>query len=79
MGLITYVRYARTKLIHDRVSAKAETDESLRLFAERTKLSVEREWRNYRHVAKTSERQNNLKNIKNDLLTPNKKRRLKNH
>lgn len=43
-----YVRYARTKLIHDRVSKKAETDEALRPFAERTKVALEKEWRRYR-------------------------------
>lgn len=43
-----YVRYAHTKLIHDRVSKKAETDEALRPFAERTKIALKREWRGYR-------------------------------
>lgn len=47
-----YVRYARTKLIYDRVSTKAETDEALRPFAERTKAAAEKEWKHYRLTCK---------------------------
>lgn len=57
--IAAYVRYARTKLIHDRVSAKAETDEALRPFAERTRAALESEWRGYRTSIKKQER--NLK------------------
>lgn len=54
--IAAYVRYARSKLIHDRVSAKAETDEALRPFAEQTKAASEKEWRGYRSVVKKAER-----------------------
>lgn len=47
-----YVRYARTKLIHDRVSEEAETDKALQPLAERTKAAIEIEWRQYRNYVK---------------------------
>lgn len=53
-----YMRYARTKLIHGRVNAKAETDEAIRPFADRTKIAIEREWRSYRDTVKNLERMN---------------------
>ena len=46
--IVAYVRYARTKMIHDRVSKQAEADETLCPFAERTKVVLEKEWRRYR-------------------------------
>lgn len=51
-----YVRYARTKLIHDRVSKQAEADETLRPFAERTKVALEKEWRRYRAASSRERR-----------------------
>lgn len=55
-----YVRYARTKLIHDRVCPKAETDEALRPFAERTREALETEWRGYRTSIKKHERNSKI-------------------
>ena len=51
-----YVHYARTKLIHDRVSKNAETDETLQPSAERTKTALENEWRAYRTASKKLQR-----------------------
>lgn len=50
--LTAYVRYARTKLIYERVSTKSETDEALHSLAERTKEAFDREQRNYRSKSK---------------------------
>ncbi|MGR3662307.1 MAG: hypothetical protein ACU0CA_14170 [Paracoccaceae bacterium] len=43
-----YVRYARTKLIHDRVTKNAADDKSNLPFNERTKAALDNEWRAYR-------------------------------
>ena len=51
-----YIRYARTKLIHDRVKAKAAKDEALIPFFERTKAALDKEWRAYRAAIKQLER-----------------------
>ncbi|MGD1922800.1 MAG: hypothetical protein ACFB03_01235 [Paracoccaceae bacterium] len=56
VAIIAYVRYARTKLIHDRVADKAKTDETQIDFAERTKAALEKEWRAYRAAVKKMER-----------------------
>ena len=49
-----YVRYARTKLIHDRVAEKAKSDETRLVFAEKTKAVLEGEWRAYRAAKRSS-------------------------
>lgn len=54
--LDAYVRYARTKLIHDRVEAKAKEDVGRHPFLERVKAALEQEWRSYRAAAKHVER-----------------------
>lgn len=50
--LNAYVRYARAKLIHDRVTAAASSDESYTLFAQATQESTEREWKKFRAAKK---------------------------
>lgn len=54
--LHAYVVYARTELIHDRLSASPDKDEAQRSFAARTKLALEAYWRAYRAVCKRLER-----------------------
>lgn len=56
VAVVAYVRYARTKLIHDRVATNAKTDEMQQPFAERTKAALDTEWRAYRAAAKQVER-----------------------
>lgn len=43
-----YVRYARTKLIHDRMEERVKEDDAMHSLAERTKTALEKEWRLYR-------------------------------
>tara|TARA_R110001606_G_scaffold399304_1_gene584235 strand:- start:12370 stop:12957 length:588 start_codon:yes stop_codon:yes gene_type:complete len=54
--LRAYVRYARTELIHDRVKAQAEIDETQQPFLERVKDALDTEWRAYRAASKRVER-----------------------
>lgn len=54
--LKTYIRYARTKLIHDRVKTEAETDETYIPSMERAKNALDAEWRAYRAAVKIVER-----------------------
>lgn len=50
-----YVRYARTKLIHDRVTAVASSDESYKPFGRSTQESTEREWKKFRAAKKRND------------------------
>ena len=54
--LRAYIHYARTKLIHDRVNVKAESDETQIPFLERTQTTLDDAWRSYRAAAKHVER-----------------------
>lgn len=54
--LKTYIQYAKTKLIHDRVKEKAETDETQLPFLERTQIALNTAWRTYRTATKKTER-----------------------
>lgn len=56
VAILAYVRYARTKLIHDRVATNAVSDETQRPFAERCAIALEQEWRAYRAASKGVER-----------------------
>ncbi|MGF0538891.1 hypothetical protein ACQQ2Q_12920 [Agrobacterium sp. ES01] len=47
-----YVRYARTKLIHDRAKKAAEQDKTRIAFLERTTTALEKERRRYRAACK---------------------------
>jgi hypothetical protein len=53
-----YVRYARAKLIHERVAASVEFDKVYGQTESRVSLSVETEWQRYRTAARDSARKN---------------------
>lgn len=54
--IAAYIRYARTKLIHDRVFEKAKSDETHRPFTERCKAALDKEWRGYRAASRKLQR-----------------------
>jgi len=54
--LQTYVRYARTELIYDRLKTAPVIDEAQQSFIERTKVALDDEWRAYRAASKRVER-----------------------
>jgi hypothetical protein len=54
--LKAYIRYARTKLIHNRAKTEAETDETNVPFLERAEAALNAQWKAYRNELKRVER-----------------------
>lgn len=53
----SYVRYARAKLIHGRVSEAAKTNDTKDYFAARTKAATEQAWIDFRSISRRLGRQ----------------------
>ena len=56
-----YVRYARIKLIHDRVAVQSRADKTKTPIAERTREALNEAWRSYRAAVKQWERSKSLR------------------
>ncbi len=52
-----YVRYARTRLLHDRVKTAAQSDDTHIPFRDLIKQSLDQDWRNYRAASKRAQRE----------------------